>query len=193
MEENFRRGIELLERAQFAAARAEFEKAVAEKPDWAEAHINLAVACLELDCPEDALAALEKARQLAPDSEDVHYNLGVAYEKTKRLDDAQAAYEKAVALRPTVPETRCNLGNIYREKGWLDRALEEYRAAVDLQPYFALAHNNLAVTYAMASDFESAAYHLQLAQALGYPVHPDFVSHLREELARKRNKQGETA
>lgn len=187
--EPFQRGVEFLQQGQFADARASFEQAVAAQPDFALAHINLAVACLELEQLDAALAALERARQLAPESEDVHYNLGVVYEKQKRWDEAQAAYEKAVSLRPTVPETRCNLGNVYREKGWLERAIEQYRAAVDLQPYFGLAHNNLAVTYAMAKDFESAAYHVQIAQALGYPVHADFVSHLRGELAKRKEAQ----
>ncbi|MFQ5778124.1 MAG: tetratricopeptide repeat protein, partial [Terriglobia bacterium] len=95
---------------------------------------------------------------------------------------------RARELRPTVPETRCNLGNIYREKGQLEAAVEEYRAAVDLQPYFALAHNNLAVTYAMKSDFEAAAHHIQIARALGYQVHPDFLRHLQGELAHRKKQ-----
>jgi hypothetical protein len=40
----------------------------------------------------------------------------------------------------------------------------------------------------MAKDFTSAAHHTQIAQALGYPVHPDFVSHLRGELAKLKNE-----
>ncbi len=188
MSEYFERGVEWLQQGQFGEARAAFEKAVAEKPEWVEARINLAVACLEVGQGQEALATLEQARKLAPESEDVHYNLGVVYETLERWDDAQAAYEKAVALRPTVPETRCNLGNIYRHKGWLERAVEQYRAAVDLKPNLGVAHNNLAATFAMMEDFESAAYHVQIAQALGYAVHPDFVSHLRGELARLKDQ-----
>jgi len=188
MSDHFQRGVEFLQQGQLADARASFELAVAERPDWVLARINLAVACLELGQFDAAQAALERARELAPESEDVHYNLGVVYEKQKRFDEAQAAYEKAVSLRPTVPETRCNLGNIYREKGWLDRAIEQYRAAVDLKPHLAVAHNNLAVTFAMAKDFTSAAHHTQIAQALGYAVHPDFVSHLRGELTKLKDQ-----
>jgi hypothetical protein len=59
---------------------------------------------------------------------------------------------------------------------------------VDLKPNLGVAHNNLAATFAMMEDFESAAYHVQIAQALGYAVHPGFVSQLRAELLKRKNE-----
>ncbi|MFQ5723964.1 MAG: tetratricopeptide repeat protein, partial [Terriglobia bacterium] len=82
-EESYQRGVQLLERARFAEARAEFERALAERPEWVEARINLGVACLELGLLDEALAAFERTRVLAPESEEVYYNLGVAYEKKR--------------------------------------------------------------------------------------------------------------
>lgn len=79
---------------EFVEALAALEKAVAERPNYADSQLTLAKLYLLEDRPHDALAHLEAARELEPRSAAVYANLAAVY---RRLGDLQGA-EQALAV-----------------------------------------------------------------------------------------------
>ena len=71
-------------------------KAIALKPDYADAYSNRGNALLELKRPEEALASYDKAIALKPDYADAYSNRGNALRDLKRAEEALASYDKAL-------------------------------------------------------------------------------------------------
>ncbi|MBV8759325.1 MAG: tetratricopeptide repeat protein, partial [Deltaproteobacteria bacterium] len=95
----YERGLSL-EATDPAAARAAYERALAGRPDLADAHNNLGR--LLHDAAD--LAGAERHYRAALAANDAvalyHFNLGVVLEDLGRPADAIAAYERALALEP---------------------------------------------------------------------------------------------
>jgi tetratricopeptide (TPR) repeat protein len=95
------RGILKLRRKDYAAAKADFDKAVARKPDLGEAYVNRAAALLGAKQWTAALADANKAIDLGiPEMEKAYYNRALAYEGVDDLKAAYMDYQKAIALKP---------------------------------------------------------------------------------------------
>ena len=85
---------------RLAEALASYDKAIALKPDYAEAYNNRGIALQGLNRPEEALASYDKAIALKPDYAEAHRNRGNALRDLKRPAEALASYDKAIALKP---------------------------------------------------------------------------------------------
>jgi len=79
------------------AAKA-FRKAVAAKPDWAEAHSLLGSALVEIGQYPEAESELRKAVQLKPDYAEGWYYLGQFLKARGKDKEAQEAFAKAKQL-----------------------------------------------------------------------------------------------
>jgi len=75
-------------------------KALAFKPDYAEAHCNLGLAIQGLGQLDEAVASYQKALAIKPDSAKVHSNLGAAFHDLEKLDEAFTCHRRAIALNP---------------------------------------------------------------------------------------------
>ena len=69
-------------------------KAVALKPDYADAHYNLGNTLKELGQSAAAVKSYEKALAVKPDDAEAHNNLGNTLKELGRLDAAVKSYEK---------------------------------------------------------------------------------------------------
>ncbi len=79
-----------------------FEAALRAKPDYVDAHANLAAALLQVPgrTPE-AIAHYEAALRIKPDSAEVHYNLGAILSNVPtRLPEAIEHFEAALRILP---------------------------------------------------------------------------------------------
>jgi cytochrome c-type biogenesis protein CcmH/NrfG len=81
-----------------AEAAAAFRKAIAAKPDWAEAHSLLGSALGETGQYPEAEAELRKAVQLKPDYAEGWYYLGRFLQARGKEQEAQEAFAKAKRL-----------------------------------------------------------------------------------------------
>jgi protein O-GlcNAc transferase len=99
-------------------AETHYRKAVAIKPDYAEAHMNLG----------NVLA--EQGRRL----DAAHNNLGVMAAARGALPEAIAHYRRAVAARPGFVEAHNNLGLAFARRGDADAAVASLRHALALRP-----------------------------------------------------------
>jgi tetratricopeptide (TPR) repeat protein len=98
----YNQGVALMHEKKYAEAVAYFEKAVKAKPDFAEAHNNLAY-CLRRQGPakyNEALAHYDKAIHLNPNLAEAYEYRGVLFVKMNRKEDAQKDLARLKQLNP---------------------------------------------------------------------------------------------
>ena len=94
---------------QLDAAVKCYEKAIAIKPDSAEAHDNLGIAY-------------------------AYNGLGIAIHSLGQLDAAIKCYKNALAIKPDYADAYANRGNVLKDLKRLDEALASYESAIALNP-----------------------------------------------------------
>jgi Flp pilus assembly protein TadD len=122
-----------LDKDDFAAAIPPLQKFLAEKPDVAYAHFQLAYAYTGLHQADEARAEYEKAIALDPKMSAAQLNLGILL---LEKDPAAAAISlrKAVELLPSQSRPRFLLGLALQRTGDFAGASEAFAAAVSLDP-----------------------------------------------------------
>ena len=136
-------GNDLKAQGIFSESIENYRKALAIRPDYAEAHNNLGAALNDQGKPNEAAACYLNALAIKPDYAEAHNNLGVALNTLDRHGEAAACYQRALALVPDFVEACYNLGNAFKSQHKLDAAVENYRKALALKPDYAEAHHNL--------------------------------------------------
>jgi protein O-GlcNAc transferase len=159
-------GKTLLQQGDLAAAAACFERALALKPDFAEAHNNLGNALLEQGKLVEAVVCYRRAAALKPNLAEAHNNLGNALRQQGELADAVASCERALALAPDLAEAHNNCGAALQQQGKLPEAAACYKRALALKPDFAEAHNNLGTVRQQQGQLVEAAACYRRATAL---------------------------
>jgi len=122
-----------IDKNDFAAAIPPLQKFIAEKPDVAFAHFQLAYAYTALNRPDDAQSEYEKCIALDPKMAEAQLNLGMLLLN----HDAKAAVaplEKAVELLPSQSRPRFLLGRAQERSGDLKGAAESFEGAARLDP-----------------------------------------------------------
>jgi tetratricopeptide (TPR) repeat protein len=132
------------------AAVAQYRIALRHRPDFAEAHYNLALALTEQGNAylqqgrlEEATACYGQVVRHVPHSAQAFYNLGLAFERRDQLDEAARCFQQAIRLDPNYAEALLNLGNLLARQNNTSEAIQCYREALRLNPEFVEAYNNL--------------------------------------------------
>ncbi len=89
-----------------AEAEEQFRRAIALKPDYAEAHANLGSVYGRTGRIEDAIKETEQALALDPNSLLALRNLGFAYAQMGRTDEARKLLQRALDLNPEQADVR---------------------------------------------------------------------------------------
>lgn len=118
---------------QFAAAVVPLQKFLAEKPDIAWAHFQLAYAYTALKRTDEARAEYERATALDPKMSEAFLNLGILLTE-KDPAAAVSPLRKAVALLPAQSRPRFLLGYVLERSGDIPGAAESFEAALRLDP-----------------------------------------------------------
>jgi tetratricopeptide (TPR) repeat protein len=124
----------LLEESEWALATRHFERALADHPDYADAHAYLGYALDQMGDPDEARPHLLRAVALAPDSAVVHTFLGLHYDRLGDAAAARAEYEAAYDLDPDNPATCIEIGHTWAAESRYVEAEVWLREAVSLQP-----------------------------------------------------------
>jgi predicted TPR repeat methyltransferase len=128
---------------QAEAASELLQRALAAKPDYAEAHNNLGIILLSMGRPDDSVSAFTRATTLKPDFAEARNNLGAALFGLGRFEESVSCYRQAVAIKPDYPEARKNLGDALAKAGQPEEAIACYRAVIGANPGYAEAWRNL--------------------------------------------------
>jgi len=122
-----------LDKNDYQAAVSPLQKFIAEKPDVAFAHFQLAYAYTALKQGDAAQAEYEKAISLDPKMAEAYLNLGILLLQTNPAQ-AVAPLKKAVDLLPSQSRPRNLLGTAQERSGDLKGAAESFEAAANLDP-----------------------------------------------------------
>jgi len=150
-------------------AMAHFERALALKPDYADAHNNLGNLLAEQGNPDAAAVHYGRALANNPDHAEAHNNLGNVLKEQGKFEDALRHYGRAIAVRPDYAEVHYNRAEIKTfHRGDADLAALEALArkddlAVDKRPH---VHFALAKALEDSGDYLRAFAHLRQGNAL---------------------------
>jgi len=122
-----------LDKNDYASAVPPLQKFIAEKPDVAFAHFQLAYAYTGLHQDDDARAEYEKAANLDPKMAEAHLNLGILLLE-KDPAAAAASLRKAVELLPSQSRPRFLLGIALERSGDAAGSADAFASAYTLDP-----------------------------------------------------------
>jgi tetratricopeptide (TPR) repeat protein len=159
----------LMQRGDFAGAIAELDKAVALKPDFAQAYHQRAGAKMLSRDFDGALADANKVIELDPNFKPAYQTRAMARFHTGDLDGALEDYDKSIAVGWLMYESYIGRGNVRRAKGDLDGALEDYGAAIALKPKATEAYMNRANARRQKGDTAGAMEDYNTAILNGAP------------------------
>lgn len=146
----------LLHRLRYPEALASFDAAIAERPDYPEAHHNRGTALYELRRYDEALVSLTSALELRPGYAATYGNRGNVYRHLRRFGLALAGFDRALALDPDNSVAYNNRGDVLRDLRRPDEALASLDRAIALKPDFAVALNNRAAVLSDLQRYEEA-------------------------------------
>ncbi len=105
-------GVALQRSGNVDAAIEVLDALLADKPEFADAHLNRGVALRDAGRLADAAAAYEKSLALNPQNALASYNLANVYKDLGEFDRAATSYEQAISLAPDFPQAHRNLAAI---------------------------------------------------------------------------------
>lgn len=143
---------------------AEFEAAIALRPDYAEAHNYLGLVYTQANDDSKAARAFREAIRLRPDYADAHANLGALLTATDAAESVREL-ERAVALRPGLLKAHYNLAIAYgaSPQHGADREIAQLRKLIGLEPDYPQSDFALGKALLRKGSVPEAVVHLERA------------------------------
>ncbi|MEZ5063956.1 MAG: tetratricopeptide repeat protein [bacterium] len=121
-----------------------YRDALALKPEYDKAHLNLGVDLARVGDLEGAERHLRTAAEIDPQYSRAPYNLGLILEQQGRWDEARAAYARAVEIEPRYLIARVALADLAIQQNDLGVAAEQVRAVLDYDDRWETAQHDVA-------------------------------------------------
>lgn len=137
-------------------ALADFDRAIALKPDYVEAYSNRGIVLYDLGRYDEALASYDQALELAPAHYQTYSNRGNVLKALTRFEDAITSYNNALTLNRNYYQAYNNKGSALNELSRFDEALASYKQAININPGFAEAYYNRGITLHRIKAFDAA-------------------------------------
>ncbi len=115
-------------------ARAEFEKAVRQKLDFAPANINLALMLEEEGRVDEAIAKLEWLLPKNPNNVETLFQLGRLYYNKNEVERAITQFITALNLNSQYSNARYSLAIAYEKQGKIKEAIEQLEIVLAANP-----------------------------------------------------------
>jgi Flp pilus assembly protein TadD len=174
----------------FEAAIAPLQKVIADQPDFAYAHFQLAYVYTALKKPDEARAEYERTISIDPKMAEAYLNLGILL-LDKDPAVAVTPLHKSVELLPSQSRPRFLLGVAQERSGDTNSAAESFEGAVHLDPHDDEALLRLANLYLAASRAADAEFRFRALLELK-PNDPSALSGLAKALdAQKKPEAAE--
>lgn len=152
----YARGIELSSRGRHVEAIAQFETALAERPDDTRVLFALGNTANALGLADAAAQFFQKVLAFEPGRLEATVNLANLLRAQGQFDAAIALLQPVLARNPESPELLLTLGSAFREKGETDQAIALTRAALAARASYVPALVNLADMLCDAGNREEA-------------------------------------
>ena len=123
-----------------AEALENFKRAIAIKPDYAEAFYNQGNALKGLDRYDEALKSYDRAIALRPSYAKPHCNRGSVLDILGRPADALVCYDRALAIQPDFAEAMLNRCGALRGLKRIDETMQSLERLLTVHPAYAEAH-----------------------------------------------------
>jgi tetratricopeptide (TPR) repeat protein len=147
------------------------EKAIALRPDFAEAYNNRGTTYSGQGRLEEAIRDYTKAISLRENFPTSYCNRGNARVMTNEFDAAIRDYDRAIELNPDYADGYYYRGVAYAAQGRLEQALRDYTKAISLRENFPMAFCSLGEARSKMNDMDAAIRDYDRAIALK----PDFA------------------
>ncbi len=118
----------------WAAAEANFRRAIQLNPSYATAHQRYSLYLIAMGRTEESLAEMNRARSLDPLSLSVNFSLGWRLFMARQYDPAIAQLLNTIEMDPTYLLAHIVLGQCYEQKGQYASAIAELQKAVSMSP-----------------------------------------------------------
>jgi superkiller protein 3 len=149
----------------FDDAAAEWEAAIRDDPESAEAHGQLGLIYARAGRADEAIAAFEKAIELDPYEHSIRSNLGSVLIRRGRGEEGIEYMRQACRFLPDSADAHYNLGVALRAMGRGDEALQALEKACLLEPTHARAQFDRGALLAEQRRFGESVESLRLAVA----------------------------
>ena len=131
---SYHQGFDHLSRGQLDQAIAEFSKALANNPKFAEPYINRGLAYGRKGQYDLAIADFHKFIELEHRDPEAYYNRGLAYAKKGQYDQALADFNQALKLSPGDGQAFYLRGFVHYKQGQADQARADLQTVLKLNP-----------------------------------------------------------
>ncbi|PYV41153.1 MAG: hypothetical protein DMG06_18030 [Acidobacteria bacterium] len=174
---HFTHGVAFFRRGYLDAALSQFQLAVRDNPDYAEAHYNLGTLYLQKHRLADARESLGRAVQLRPDYPNALNNLGMIALEEAHTDEALGHFQAAIRRNPSYTTALHNLGNLYRDQGRLSEAQQILEQALQADPEDPEANYGLGMVFVRQNKAGRAREFLEKAVQVR-PDYPEALNNL---------------
>ena len=155
--------LELMQKGEYAASIAEWNKALAMDPNDVSALSNYGAVLTAIGEFERADELFGKALASDPGNYKAYSNLGVSLARRGKFDEAATQLRKALDYNPNDVRSLSTLGGILLNSGQSEEAMELLREALELDPLDVDTLNNLGGGLARAGKFGEAIPHFEKA------------------------------
>ena len=139
-------------------AVANYEKALAIKPDYAEAYNNMGSALKDKGESDAAIESYKKALKIKPDYAEAYNNMGNALLDKGDPEAAIESYKMAIKIKPDHADAYNNMGAALKDKEESGAAIESYKKALEIKPDYAGPKHLIAALTGSTTDSAPRAY-----------------------------------
>ena len=141
---------------QLGLASADYDKAIALNPKFAEAFAGRGALHNMTGNYASAIADLGKAISLSPKVSTTYNNRGLAFTARGEPGPAMKDFDKAISLNPKFSEAYANRGAAHARNGDYDPAIADLDKAINLNPDFLAAYGDRGLAYLKKGDYDRA-------------------------------------
>jgi tetratricopeptide (TPR) repeat protein len=154
-QESYESGVRLLQIARYPQAILAFDRAIALKPDLADAYLMRAKALVADDQPERSFRDFSQTIEMRPNDPQPLIERGTAYMELKDYQAAIGDANAAIALDTNLASAYNLRGSAVRSMGNLKGALADFDRAVNLLPNLSNYYER-GTTYQMLGEHDKA-------------------------------------
>jgi tetratricopeptide (TPR) repeat protein/S1-C subfamily serine protease len=170
-------------------AIADYNRAIALNPKYAQAYSNRGGAQYELGNKQEAIDDYNRAIALNHKYAQAYQNRGVVQYELGNKREAIADYNRAIALNPKVAGAYFYRGNIKSDLGNKQEAIADYDRAIVLKPKEAVSYNNRGIAKFALGDNQGAITDYNRAIELNPKLVEAYFNRSNAELALGNNQE----